>query len=151
MLYRTCDHYLNESYDIIYDSEEKKECFICFDCETNHEKMIRLKYLDPLRYDKKCKCDGWVHHHCLEKWCNAQKKCPICRQYIDIDREQNIYIYVTDISGHNLFIFFISRMIQFSVLIFKMVCFISYLYFCYECYFLVNVQIKKYLHHENDH
>lgn len=141
MLYRTCEHYLIDS-DIDEVKEEKKECFICFDHETNDKIIMKLKNLHKINYYKKCKCDGLVHLHCLEKWCNLQNKCPICR--VCIVKSYYFLIDINIIDIHYGLYFIIYRIVQLGILIFKVCCFLWSIYFCYEYCSLLNIKTKNY-------
>jgi hypothetical protein len=41
-----------------------------------------LKY-----YDEKLHCGHQFHYECIEMWYNIQKTCPLCRQYIQIQKK----------------------------------------------------------------
>jgi hypothetical protein len=92
MLFITCEHYLNEAH---FQDEENvfKECFICFEKGSNENSILYLREINTLNYVKICNCDGIVHLYCFQKWYNLYKKCPICREIMDKENEENDYLH----------------------------------------------------------
>jgi hypothetical protein len=64
------------------EKENKHACFICL--EQNHS----LDYLHQANLSlskiSQCKCNGWVHLNCLDKWYHIKNRCPACNTNIMI-------------------------------------------------------------------
>lgn len=73
----SCDILFNNNED--EDDNEEKECFICFEKEDG---ILFLREIEKIGYIKNCDCNGSIHIHCLSKWYQINKKCPICREGI---------------------------------------------------------------------
>lgn len=156
MIYRTYEHYSMESHDInkLNDSSisaDIKECFICFDHETINTKIMKLKDVDVINYYKKCKCDGWVHIHCLETWVHLQEKCPICRESIMKKKHPLIYVvHFVFIDVHSVLLFMFYKCIQIMFIVIKIICFIYFLYFFYHLNSILQIKTKtKYYYSDN--
>jgi hypothetical protein len=106
MIFRVYEHY--DDNQPIYTSYDKPdECFICYELSTEIEPSpISLKYQDS--YNKKCKCDGWIHKRCLDTWYKKQKKCPVCRLEIQ-ERSNTVYAVVSVIPYSNRIYLFICK------------------------------------------
>jgi len=81
MLFRITEHYdiYNNDYSIL---DDEIYCLICHDKAylQKHIKLNSNKY-----YFKKCKCDGYIHKNCLDKWLNLNMSCPYCRKEIELN------------------------------------------------------------------
>lgn len=87
MIFRVYEHYDDNQGD--YNIQE---CFICYDI-TDDFKLNPINLKTQSYYNKRCKCDGWIHKDCLDKWYQKQNKCPICRAEITKnDSKTNITI-----------------------------------------------------------
>jgi hypothetical protein len=106
MIFRVYEHY--DDNQTIYSSYDKpSECFICYELSTELEPCpISLKY--QLNYNKKCKCDGWIHKRCLDIWYKKQKKCPVCRLEIQ-ERTNSVYAVVSVIPYSNRIYLFVCK------------------------------------------
>lgn len=73
--------------------KEENECFICLEVSSKYEnKPSRFK--NKIQFFKKCKCDGWVHDDCIEKWFYLKEICPICcNRIIYINSEFDYMLY----------------------------------------------------------
>ena len=98
MIYRVCEHYCDNK--IIRSSYIKPdECFICYELSTDLE-MCPIRLNTQIHYNKQCRCDGWIHNQCLDKWFKNKKSCPVCRLEI-YKSENNIYSVISVIAYSN--------------------------------------------------
>ena len=96
-----CDIFNNNEDE--HDNEEK-ECFICFEKDDG---ILFLREIEKIGYIKNCDCNGSIHIYCLSKWYQINKKCPICRQFMDnknilMNEESNIHNNTTSMIILNL-------------------------------------------------
>ena len=134
MLFRMIDHY--DIYNNDYRSlEDEIYCLICHD-KDYQQKPIKLN--NNVYYLKKCKCDGYIHKKCLDKWFDINMSCPYCRKEIT---KMNSLLKKTYIIAHNhlvsFFIYYSINIIRIQGYIF----FIFWVYFISEFYY--NVLINK--------
>jgi hypothetical protein len=132
MLFRTINHYesesdekieeiieetkeiIEETKEIIEETKEKRECFICFDFQSNNDNnIIRLKnYTDFYKF---CECDGYIHVNCLNSWYKKNEECPICRNKVkraDTLEIYNLYQYQYGVYMIYSFLFIKRRFIN---------------------------------------
>ena len=83
MFFIPCDIFNNNE-----EENEEKECFICFEKEDG-DGILYLKEIEKIGYIRKCDCNGSIHIHCLSIWYQVNKKCPICRQNMDMKNISN--------------------------------------------------------------
>lgn len=98
------NHYLNENDTI--EETDPQECFICYEISCENE-TNPIKLNSKIFYMKKCECDGFVHNKCLTLWCDYQKKCPICRNYMT--KRKMINVVEFDNQRHILFFKFVCK------------------------------------------
>jgi hypothetical protein len=103
-------------------SNEKLECFICYEPEIPPIKLNNQKY-----YNKSCQCDGIVHKTCLDEWYNKTSKCPICRKptmsvnipflykFFIVIRLNNIYIKFSKFMFVILFMVYFYHTVDFYI------------------------------------
>ena len=98
MIFRVCEHYENCHQNNDQNKDENnetiiadiKECFICFEDDTNNSfKIINLK--DQLICIKNCLCNGSIHNECLKKWIDTHNSCPVCRKTV-LEMNQTVFI-----------------------------------------------------------
>lgn len=68
------------------EENEEKECFICFEKEDD---ILFLREIEKIGYIRTCDCNGIIHDRCLSIWYQINKKCPICRQNMDMKNISN--------------------------------------------------------------
>jgi hypothetical protein len=95
-----CDIFNNNNEDE-HDNEEK-ECFICFE---KNDDILFLREIEKNGYIKNCDCNGIIHIHCISKWYQINKKCPICRQRMDKKNIPNHTrsMIILNLSGYLIF------------------------------------------------
>ena len=118
--------------------KEQNECFICFEIKYENElEPIQLKTQEY--YIKKCNCNGYIHKKCLDKWCNTNNKCPICRKIIY--KTPQIILTNTNQSGYLYFkktIFILSKhIIVFTFMYFTCEFFLSLLQIINNKYYYI--------------
>jgi hypothetical protein len=86
MFFSTTEHY-QDNFVII--PNEMECCFICLENENNYCNVIMLN--SQQIYICYCRCNGWIHHTCLQQWLNTNQTCPICRRHVI----KNTYSLVT--------------------------------------------------------
>ena len=77
MFFSTTEHY-QDNFVII--PNEIDCCFICLENENNYCNLIMLSHQQI--YFCYCRCNGWIHHTCLQQWLNMNQTCPICRRHV---------------------------------------------------------------------
>ena len=46
-----------------------QECVICLDKEHETDQLL---HIDKYMYDRKCKCNYYIHKTCFQKWCSSE-------------------------------------------------------------------------------
>ena len=77
MFFATTEHYQD---NLIINSNEIDCCFICLENENNYCNVIMLNRQQI--YICYCRCNGLIHHACLQQWLDTNQTCPICRRYV---------------------------------------------------------------------
>ncbi len=128
MLFRMTDHYniYNNDYFVL---EDEIYCLICHD-KDYQQKPIKLN--DNIYYLKKCKCDGYIHKKCLDKWFDIDMSCPYCRKEIQKNNSLLKKIYI--IANNHVVSFFIYYAVN-IVRIQGCIFFIFWVYFISDFYF----------------
>jgi hypothetical protein len=154
MLFKLVEHYdyeeindnnILENNNINKNNNKDKdnfECFICYEMTCENE-LEPIKLNSKIYYLKNCNCDGFIHKKCLTIWYNKNKKCPICRMYME--EKENISVVIFNKYRYILFVLLVLRNNLHKLL--RFVSFIFLLYFIFDYYLLVIV-IKSKL--END-
>jgi len=88
MLFRVFEHYDDNLCQRDYDNE----CFICFEYKTATG-MNPINLQIQRLYLNNCSCKGPVHNHCLKKWFDSNKTCPICRIKVIENNNATIVIH----------------------------------------------------------
>jgi hypothetical protein len=81
MLFRVVEHYDLPQEEIIF-IEQKNECLLCLDINTDDDKLTPVNLKTQQVYLKVCNCGGWFHITCLCNWYEVSNSCPICRKYM---------------------------------------------------------------------
>ena len=96
------------------------ECTICLETNTTTSDIILMQtYNNSISYNCinykyflygywNCKCNGYLHKHCLKKWLAIDESCPICRMTtnkVTIYKFFDILKYIFFIIINLLFIF----------------------------------------------
>jgi hypothetical protein len=132
MLFLTYEPYFQEECSLDHSSaignkeDDKIECFICYETYDKDHLLILLKDTVLLDYKKSCRCDGWIHIHCLETWYQYRHRCPICRKDIERNRFQ------LDDSIHlqkRIYLSFVSFVLYQMYWLFRWFCFLYSIYF----------------------
>lgn len=121
MLFRICDYYdyCDYNHNTFTDEDIKKECFICYEVNSDYPFQLNTQTL----YNKRCNCQGYIHKKCLDMWYESKHSCPICRNNIsknisiktrDFLRINNIYnkkipLHLLVIFTRILFIYYIYQ------------------------------------------
>ena len=136
MLFITCDPYFSEIND--FPLETNQECFVCF--ESGNGTIVRLNEIFFVGYEKKCDCNGSIHSKCLAKWYTLQQKCPICRQRM----EKTILLDDLRIHSNELRLTIFLIVCKKIIFFFKIIGFLSTVYFFYDYLLVTNKIIKEY-------
>jgi hypothetical protein len=141
MLFRTLEHY-NDVYYLqnIHLQNEITICFICYEIKTTGE--IETKQLNLLKdYIKSCKCNGWVHNNCLNKWYERCNKCPICRTTVTKNNTVDMYILE---KNNNIYILINTYFLRNINKITKLCCIVIFIYSIFQFYLsLLNSAYNK--------
>lgn len=128
MLYRVFEHYDDNLCERDYDNE----CFICFEYKT--ETGINPINLQIQRlYLNNCVCKGSVHNHCLKKWFDSNKTCPICR--IKVIENNNATIVIHNYIPWGVTIYSYSK--EMSLKIVRVFSIFLFIYALVDLYFTV--------------
>ena len=92
MIFSSCQHYDIQKYNKPNEIEDIGDCFICYEME-DREKNKPIKLGKQQKYLKKCKCDGYLHITCLDKWHQMNSTCPICRKQMFLNIKNKPYIF----------------------------------------------------------
>jgi len=92
MIFSTCQHYDIQKYNKLNEIEDIGDCFICYEME-DREKNKPIKLFNQDKYFKKCRCNGFIHVTCLDKWYQINSTCPICRKTIILNINNNQTIF----------------------------------------------------------
>jgi hypothetical protein len=133
MLYRICEHYYDENQDTF--KNKYNECFICFEYEFDNEKNPIYLQKQNL-YLTNCICDGNVHNHCLKRWVDMHKSCPICRINVVEYNITTTIIYNCIPFGIKIYTFIISNLAGFI----RIMTFAFFLYKLIEFYFICTLE-----------
>lgn len=115
MIYRVFEHYTDENdIDNIEGDTFITECFICYQEDSTPPINLNCQTI----YIKTCKCNGFVHQSCLDKWCAKQMKCPMCRSQL---------ILATSITSQLSMFIFTANAIYFSKMLYSIIKFIIFL------------------------
>lgn len=63
------------------------DCFICLQELSTETNLLSFRLKNQNSYIKSCTCDGWIHDSCLEEWYKSKGCCPICRNAIYLNSE----------------------------------------------------------------
>jgi hypothetical protein len=117
------NYYLNIYINTYINNSEEDECLICLGTNTICNKIIKIK--NNKNFISICNCDGNYHMKCLLQWLNKNKMCPICRQTLIINTENNIcikiynnckkYSHITCKIFYNIIIFTIKIILWFTL------------------------------------
>ena len=81
MLFRVIEHYdFHEKEQDIILIEQKNECLLCLEINTDADKLTPVNLKTQQVYLKICNCGGWFHITCLCDWYEVSNSCPICRK-----------------------------------------------------------------------
>ena len=142
MIFRVYEHYDDNQID--YNIQE---CFICYDI-TDDFKLKPVCLKTQSYYNKRCKCDGWIHKDCLDKWYQKQNKCPICRAAITKnDSNSNITTIIIQYSktiDRKLSIL-LSRIYKITIYIMLFYISLEYYLYCATKKNLSRIREEKYL------
>lgn len=71
----------NNNYDTIINSQDERliKCTICLEC----------MYINDTQYIFMTDCDHYFHTKCIVKWLKDNNTCPICRNIVVINLENN--------------------------------------------------------------
>lgn len=129
MLFRITEHYdiYNNDYSIL---DDEIYCLICHDKAylQKHIKLNSNKY-----YFKKCKCDGYIHKNCLDKWLTLNMSCPYCRKEIELNNslfKKIIILYYN--CAYKIYVYYLINIIKIQGFAF----FIFWVYFIYNFYYM---------------
>jgi len=105
------------TFDIYSETDQslpENICIICWESENTID-------FHSMNYNRTCKCNGYLHKHCIDVWTLQHNSCPICRSnmylisYIFINQrdffsfKKNIILLVMKLIYIScLFFFFIS-------------------------------------------
>ena len=126
MFFSTIEHY-QDNFVII--TNEMECCFICLENENNCCKVIMLNQQQI--YICYCRCNGWIHHTCLQQWINTNQNCPICRKQVI----KNTYSLVTYFAKQILTCFLMC-LSYFLILVYYYIVGKIYIY-VWECFFTI--------------
>ena len=101
MIFRVYEHYDDTSINDLC-CIKPDECFVCYELSTETE-LTTISLNSQTNYNKLCRCDGWIHNKCLDKWIKNQKKCPICRH--EITKRNNDIVYVAVPHSNSIYVF----------------------------------------------
>ena len=138
MFFFTYDVYqINENIEKNKKEEEQQECFVCY--EINIDGTTPVKLEEQKYCLKNCKCIGFIHKKCLEKWFIRTNKCPICRESITLVK--NISIINTFFLSFYVFYIFIKKKIY---RITQVILIVAIFYFIIDSYYyiLINKLMK---------
>ena len=140
MIFSTFEPYNNS--DIII-KEEIEACFVCYEVLDGINSPIKLN--NNIYYLKKCKCNGFIHINCLNKWVNEHFSCPICRGLIvkkinGSHKITTLYLFFSSLS-------FYSTFYNIILILKKITLFVFFIYFIYDFYYLNlhNKYLNKYI------
>lgn len=123
MLFRVCEHYYDEPYNI------SDICIICYE----HTTPIELSPMYLSYYLKKtCKCDSLIHKNCLDIWIHKNNKCPICRNVLvnEFPNKTMVAIIYYANKTKTILCFIMTRFIRLLIYFFAFYTYIElYLYF----------------------
>ena len=139
MLFLTYEPYIEKNEIIHYnaptkDAVEINTCLICF--QSQDECVTPIRDMNKIfKYYKICKCIGFIHENCIDKWFQTSKTCPICRTTI-LMKENFFYIVIENILHANIYD------IYFFIFIKYLVYAIAYMFFCiYFTYIFYSVYL----------
>jgi len=68
------------------------DCFICLQELSTETESLTIRLKNQNYYIKSCKCDGWIHDSCLDDWYRLKGCCPICRNaiYLNSNNEYTV-------------------------------------------------------------
>ena len=73
------------------ESDEIICCYCLLQCdETQHPNLFTYKNSKNDLYMTNCKCNVYMHTHCMEQWIKRKFSCPIC--LIELKKINNITI-----------------------------------------------------------
>ena len=65
------------------DNDTEKQCIICLqgpEQSSNNSIIDDVKLMNEMHFlIKKCKCECYSHHNCIEQWIKNNSVCPICK------------------------------------------------------------------------
>ena len=93
MLFNVCEHYYS-SGDIKSLENDIVDCFVCME-KYDYLGNRTVSYNTNINYIKQCRCDGWIHDTCVEKWFKKNLRCLICRGVV-IRVNDNIFSIIRD-------------------------------------------------------
>lgn len=67
------------------DIDSQKQCLICLQgpLQSNNIIIDDVKLINKMHFlIKKCKCECYSHHSCIEQWIQNNSVCPICKEPI---------------------------------------------------------------------
>lgn len=128
MLYRVFEHYDDNLCLRDYDNE----CFICFEYKTETG-MNPINLQIQRLYLNNCACKGTVHNHCLKKWFDSNKTCPICR--IKVIENNNTTMVIHNYIPLGLTIYSYSK--EMTLKMVRVMSFIIFFYELIDLYFMV--------------
>lgn len=104
MIFSSCQHYDIQKYNKANEIEDIGDCFICYEME-DREKNMPIKLGKQKKYLKKCKCDGFIHISCLDKWYQMNSTCPICRKtmFLNTTNKPSIFYIQTYFLNNGIF------------------------------------------------
>ena len=72
----------NENIDIDIDNDKENQCLICFQgpIQSNNIIIDDVRLMNEMHFlIKKCNCECYSHHKCIEQWIESNSVCPICK------------------------------------------------------------------------
>jgi hypothetical protein len=89
------------------------ECLICLEIYTD-DKVAPIDWKKQELYLKFCRCGGWLHICCVNKWYSVANTCPICRQFMTIS-DSNSFTFFIDLNEFHISKVFVFIIYSFQI------------------------------------